>query len=106
MNNFTVSVDADGVATFLFDVPGRTMNTFTDSAVADIDAIVATIRDDVAIKGAILASGKANGFCAGADLGELGETAGGQAEGPAREAALPATSRMSRALRALETVGK
>ncbi|WP_461609973.1 3-hydroxyacyl-CoA dehydrogenase NAD-binding domain-containing protein, partial [Brevundimonas naejangsanensis] len=106
MNNFTVSVDADGVATFLFDVPGRTMNTFTDSAVADIDAIVAAIRDDASIKGAILASGKSNGFCAGADLGELGETAGGQAEGPAREAALPATSRMSRALRALETVGK
>ncbi|MEN5114908.1 3-hydroxyacyl-CoA dehydrogenase NAD-binding domain-containing protein [Brevundimonas diminuta] len=106
MNNFTVSVDADGVATFLFDVPGRTMNTFTDSAVADIDTIVATIRDDASIKGAILASGKANGFCAGADLGELGETAGGRAEGAAREAALPGTARMSRALRALETVGK
>src|SRR5690606_14313398 len=75
-------------------------------AVADIDAIVARIRDDAAIKGAILASGKSNGFCAGADLGELGETAGGQAEGAAREAALPGTSRMSRALRALETVGK
>jgi len=106
MNNFTVSVDADGIATFLFDVPGRTMNTFTDSAVADIDAIVARIRDDMFIRGAILASGKSNGFCAGADLGELGETAGGQADGPAREAALPATSRMTWALRALETVGK
>jgi len=106
MNNFTFSVDVDGIATFLFDVPGRTMNTFTDSAVADLDAIVAKIRDDATIKGAILASGKSNGFCAGADLGELGETAGGRAEGAAREAALPGTSRMSQALRALETVGK
>ncbi|SLJ99555.1 3-hydroxyacyl-CoA dehydrogenase NAD-binding domain-containing protein [Novosphingobium mathurense] len=106
MKNFTITVDADGIALVSFDVPGRTMNTFTDSAVADLDLLVERIRADGAIKGAVLASGKANAFCAGADLGELGETAGGQAKGATLAAALPVTSRMSRALRALETVGK
>ena len=105
MQNFTYSIDADGIATFLFDVPGRTMNTFTESAVADLDAIVAVIRED-GVKGAVLASGKANGFCAGADLGELGETAGATLRGERLAAALEGSSRMSWALRAIETVGK
>jgi len=106
MQNFTLDIDAAGIATFTFDVPGRTMNTFTESAVADLDAIVATIRDNDAIRGAVLASGKDNAFCAGADLGELGETAGAGLSGDQLPAALEGSSRMSRALRALETVGK
>ncbi|RIA37978.1 3-hydroxyacyl-CoA dehydrogenase [Hephaestia caeni] len=105
MQNFTYTVDKDGIATFLFDVPGRTMNTFTESAVADLDAIVAVIRED-RVTGAVLASGKDNGFCAGADLGELGETAGAGLTGDALAAALKGSSRMSWALRAIETVGK
>ncbi len=106
MENFKVEVNRAGIAVFLFDVPGRTMNTFTGRAIADLDVLVARIRDDAAIKGAVLASGKANGFCAGADIGEMGDTAGQPVSGAASEAALVASSRMSRALRALEIVGK
>jgi 3-hydroxyacyl-CoA dehydrogenase/enoyl-CoA hydratase/3-hydroxybutyryl-CoA epimerase len=106
MKAFTVSIDDDGIATFLFDVPGRSMNTFTLEAVADLDAIAARIRDDDAIRGAVLASGKASGFCAGADLGDLGATVGAGLSGQALADALPWSSRMSRALRAIETCGK
>ncbi len=106
MQNFKLDIDADGIATFSFDVPGRTMNTFTESAVADLDVIAAEIRDNDAIKGAVLASGKGNAFCAGADLGELGETAGAALSTDQLPAALQGSSRMSRALRAIETVGK
>src|SRR5690606_2713201 len=105
MQNFTYTVDADGIATFLFDVPGRTMNTFTESAVADLDAILAILREDRA-KGAVQASGKDHRFCGGADLGEVGESAGAGLEGDALGAALKGSSGMSWALRAIETVGK
>ncbi len=105
MKNFTHSIDQDGIATFVFDVPGRTMNTFTESAIADLDEIVELIRDEC-VKGAVLTSGKSNAFCAGADIGELAETAGKPLQGAAQEEALKNSSRMSRALRALETVGK
>lgn len=105
MKNFTHSIDQDGIVTFVFDVPGRTMNTFTESAVADLDELVEIIRDE-RVKGAVLTSGKSNGFCAGADIGELAENAGIRLTGEALEAALKKSSRMSWALRALETVGK
>ncbi|WP_375195372.1 3-hydroxyacyl-CoA dehydrogenase NAD-binding domain-containing protein [Sphingobium sp.] len=107
MQNFRISVDAGGIALVEFDVPGRTMNTFTDSAVADLDLLADRIAADEAIRGVVLASGKTNAFCAGADLGELGETAGAQESDPAILAeALRSSSRMSRALRRLETIGK
>ncbi len=106
MKAFTVDIDQDGIATFLFDVPGRSMNTFTLEAVADLDDIATRIRDDEAIKGAVLASGKASGFCAGADLGDLGATVGAGLTGKELADALPWSSRMSRALRAIETSGK
>ncbi len=107
MQNFRISVDADGIALIEFDVPGRTMNTFTDSAVDDLGLMADRISSDDTIRGVVLASGKANAFCAGADLGELGETAGAQESDPAAlAAALEKTSKMSWALRRLETIGK
>lgn len=106
LKTFTVDVDADGIATFRFDVPGRTMNTFTDEAVADLDRIVARIRDDAAIRGAILASGKNNGFCAGADLGDMESRLGLVLSDAEKPAELERSAAMSRSLRALETVGK
>jgi len=106
MHSFTFELDADGIGIFLLDVPGRTMNILTDAATADLESIVTQVRGDDAIKGVVLASGKANGFCAGTDLGELGANAGLRTSGDERAAALSTSARMSRALRALETCGK
>jgi 3-hydroxyacyl-CoA dehydrogenase / enoyl-CoA hydratase / 3-hydroxybutyryl-CoA epimerase len=74
MENFKTTLDADGVLHIEFNVPNKTMNTITQTVMAEMGALVEQIKTDDAIKGAVLFSGKDNGFCAGADLGEIGET--------------------------------
>lgn len=103
MENFKIDVDADGVALITFDVPGRSMNTLTSSVMAEIPQLVERIRTDDAIKGAVITSGKASGFCAGADLGDI---AGGMIGGASLQDAYDAGWKMNGALRALETCGK
>ncbi|HYD28512.1 3-hydroxyacyl-CoA dehydrogenase NAD-binding domain-containing protein [Brevundimonas sp.] len=103
MENFKIDVDADGIALVTFDVPGRSMNTLTSGVMAEIPQVVERIRTDDAIMGAVLTSGKASGFCAGADLGDM---AGGMLAGGSLQDAYDAGWRLNGALRALETCGK
>jgi len=103
MENFKIDVDADGIALITFDVPGRSMNTLTGSVMNEIPQWVERIKTDDAIKGAVLTSGKASGFCAGADLGDI---AGGMIDGASLQDAFDAGWKMNGALRALETCGK
>ena len=103
MENFKIDLDADGVALITFDVPGRSMNTLTSSVMAEIPQLVERIKTDDAIKGAVITSGKASGFCAGADLGDI---AGGMIGGASLQDAYDAGWKMNGALRALETCGK
>ncbi len=103
MENFKIDIDADGVALITFDVPGRSMNTLTSSVMAEIPQLVERIKTDDAIKGAVITSGKASGFCAGADLGDI---AGGMIGGASLQDAYDAGWKMNGALRALETCGK
>ncbi|MBX3477491.1 MAG: enoyl-CoA hydratase/isomerase family protein [Brevundimonas sp.] len=103
MENFKIDVDADGVATIVFDVPNRSMNTLTASVMQEIPQWVERVKTDDAIKGAVLTSGKASGFCAGADLGDM---ASGMLGGADLQAAYDAGWRLNGALRALETCGK
>ncbi|WP_169543268.1 3-hydroxyacyl-CoA dehydrogenase NAD-binding domain-containing protein [Sneathiella aquimaris] len=61
------SVDADGIATIEWDMPGRSMNVLNnDSIPAFADAIEKAIGDE-AVKGVVISSGKPD-FIAGADL--------------------------------------
>lgn len=103
MENFKIDVDADGIALITFDVPGRSMNTLTSGVMAEIPEWVERIKTDDAIKGAVLTSGKASGFCAGADLGDM---AGGMLAGGSLQDAYDAGWKLNGALRALETCGK
>ena len=103
MENFKIDVDADGIALITFDVPGRSMNTLTSQVMAEIPQWVERVKTDDAIKGAVLTSGKASGFCAGADLGDM---AGGMLAGGSLQDAYDAGWRLNGALRALETCGK
>ncbi|CAN7294533.1 3-hydroxyacyl-CoA dehydrogenase NAD-binding domain-containing protein [Brevundimonas sp. LjRoot202] len=103
MENFKIDVDADGIALITFDVPGRSMNTLTSGVMAEIPQWVERVKTDDAIKGAVLTSGKASGFCAGADLGDM---ASGMLGGADLQAAYDAGWRLNGALRALETCGK
>ncbi len=111
LDTFKFDIDADGIAHAVFDVPGRSMNTLTLKAIADIEAITAEVTDNEAIKGLVISSGKDSGFCAGADLGELGgdahtgDTAGmSEAEKLAEE--FKQGFRLNKMLRELETCGK
>ena len=105
MENFKIEVDGDGIALVTFDVPGRTMNTLTASVIKEIGDVVEAIKSDANIKGAVITSGKTTGFCAGADLGELGGAEGGIGGGDLK-AAFDAGFALNKAFRALETGGK
>ncbi|MBN8607291.1 MAG: enoyl-CoA hydratase/isomerase family protein [Caulobacterales bacterium] len=111
MENFKIDVDGDGIALVTFDVPGRSMNTITGSVMRDLAKIVETIKTDDKIKGVVFNSGKASGFCAGADLGELNERGAGEASAPKSEeeklkAQFDGSFTLNKTFRALETCGK
>jgi 3-hydroxyacyl-CoA dehydrogenase / enoyl-CoA hydratase / 3-hydroxybutyryl-CoA epimerase len=103
MENFKIDVDADGIALITFDVPERSMNTLTSGVMKEIPEWVERVKTDDAIKGVVLTSGKASGFCAGADLGDM---AGGMLAGGSLQEAYDAGWKLNGALRALETCGK
>jgi 3-hydroxyacyl-CoA dehydrogenase/enoyl-CoA hydratase/3-hydroxybutyryl-CoA epimerase len=110
LDTFTLEVDADGIALATFDVPGRSMNTLTAQAVKDLAAVTEEIATNAAIKGAVITSGKASGFCAGADLGEMGGgSIDGGGSGSAEDKLRSAFNRafaMNQVLRKLETCKK
>ena len=109
MESFKIEVDGDGVALVAFDVPGRSMNTITRQVMADLAELVERIRTDAAIKGVVLTSGKDSGFCAGADLEELGGPKGaaaGLSGDAAKKALFDAVYGLNQSLRTLETCGK
>ena len=109
MDNFTIHTGEDGIALVTFDVPGRSMNVITAAVQRDLGTLVESIRADAAIRGVILRSGKASGFCAGADLDEMeSEIARLRSASTQDElrAGVESAGEYSRRLRALETCGK
>ncbi len=65
MINYTI--DADGIATITWDMPGRTMNVLNEGSIgAYAETLQKALKDDK-VKGIIVTSGKAD-FIAGADL--------------------------------------
>ncbi|RWA82458.1 3-hydroxyacyl-CoA dehydrogenase NAD-binding domain-containing protein [Mesorhizobium sp.] len=65
--NFTLDIDADGIALVTWDMPGRSMNVFTEEAMRELNAIVDHVAGDPAIKGVVITSGK-DSFSGGADI--------------------------------------
>ena len=98
----SVSVGGDGVALWVLDVPGASLNPLSDSFVAELDALVSSLaqRDD--IRGVVLTSAK-KAFAAGwnlIDLLHVLESTPDLCELNKR------TEGFSRALRKLELCGK
>lgn len=112
LNQFSIDVDADGVALVTWDQPGAPMNVVNMEMMAEFAQVIDRIASDEAVKGAVIASGKEN-FSAGADLNML---QGARLEyeqradkGDAEEAGtffLNETRRLSQLYRRLETCGK
>ena len=65
--NFTVETDGDGIALVTWDMPGRSMNVFTEKVMDELEAIVEAVAADENVKGAIIRSGKRD-FSGGADI--------------------------------------
>jgi 3-hydroxyacyl-CoA dehydrogenase / enoyl-CoA hydratase / 3-hydroxybutyryl-CoA epimerase len=118
-------LDADGILLLTIDCPGLSMNVINADLSRDLRSAVDRIRSDDAVKGAVITSGKASGFVAGADLkgmnfaGEAnsdsansdsassGAGSGDAAAAPSRMAAIFAgVFTLNKLLRDLETCGK
>ena len=109
--NFKVETDSDGIALVTWDMPGRSMNVFTEEVMRELDAIVDQIKDDAAIKGAVITSGK-DSFSGGADLTMLQRMLGVFAKEKLKDAEKATrdlfdnAGYMSKLFRKLETCGK
>jgi 3-hydroxyacyl-CoA dehydrogenase/enoyl-CoA hydratase/3-hydroxybutyryl-CoA epimerase len=67
MSDFTLSTDADGVATIIWDVSGKSMNVMSQADFAELDALIGETLADPAVKGVVLTSAKKD-FAGGMDL--------------------------------------
>ena len=103
-------LDADGIAMLTIDLPNQSMNVINADLQRDMNALIEKIGSDDAIKGAVITSGKASGFMAGADLkgmnfGEADTAA--EASGKSKMAMLfDGVFALNKMLRDLETCGK
>jgi 3-hydroxyacyl-CoA dehydrogenase / enoyl-CoA hydratase / 3-hydroxybutyryl-CoA epimerase len=108
LKQFRIEPSENGVLHLIFDMPGRSMNVFSNAAIEELGLFADWLpHSDVA--GVVIRSGKSSAFCAGADLAEL-ETAYEMvmAAPPAErsQVAFDHFFRLSQGLRKLETAGK
>lgn len=99
-----ISVDADGIATLLFDRTDSNMNIMDMKFMDEIAAAIERLANDATIKGAIFTSGKPV-FAAGADLKEMEASLDRAEDLPVAER-LKLNASLSRLLRRMETCGK
>jgi len=72
MQHWSITREADGLATLTFDRADAGTNTLSAAALAGLSEAL-DVLDRAPPKGLIVRSGKANGFIAGADVDEFGE---------------------------------
>ncbi|TNM66191.1 3-hydroxyacyl-CoA dehydrogenase NAD-binding domain-containing protein [Aliirhizobium smilacinae] len=109
--NFTIETDADGMALVTWDMPGKSMNVFTQEVMDELETILKQTVEDAAIKGVVFTSGKSS-FSGGADLtmirGMFSMLADEREKDPAAAAQklFDVAGRMTWLFRAIETNGK
>ncbi|MBU6393111.1 MAG: enoyl-CoA hydratase/isomerase family protein [Sphingomonadales bacterium] len=108
LTQFRVELQENGLVHLVFDCPDRSMNVFSNKAIHELGEFAEWLhRADV--KGVLVRSGKATGFCAGADLTELGVAYDMIVAAPAADRFDIAFNHffpLSHAIRRLETAGK
>ncbi len=107
MQNFSLTIDADGIALLVWNMPGRSMNVIDQLVMDELETFVARAKDDTTISGVVIASGKPS-FSGGADLAMLGGLANVTEASPDAEKikARDAVGRLGEIYRQLETSGK
>lgn len=108
LTQFRAELHDNGLVHLVFDCPDRSMNVFSNKAIHELGEFAEWLhRADV--KGVLVRSGKATGFCAGADLSELGVAYDMIVAAPPANRFDLAFSHffpLSHAIRRLETAGK
>lgn len=72
LKNWQIQSRDDGILMLLFDREGQSVNTFAQEVLLELEAIVERLAMEPP-RGVILASAKASGFIAGADIKEFAE---------------------------------
>jgi 3-hydroxyacyl-CoA dehydrogenase/enoyl-CoA hydratase/3-hydroxybutyryl-CoA epimerase len=104
--SFRLDIDADGIALVTIDLPDQSMNVWNEALMTEFAAFVEKFCADDAIKGAVITSGKASGFLAGADLKMLGGGGLKAMQTASEKDRFEAVFALNRMLRKLETSGK
>lgn len=108
LKQFRIEVSQQHVLHLIFDMPGRSMNVFSNAAIEELGLFADWLKQsDVA--GVVIRSGKTSAFCAGADLAELEaayDMIMAAPPGDRDQLAFDHFFRLSRGLRKLETAGK
>jgi len=71
MNSWTLHVDSDWIAWLTFDLPGSSVNKFTEASMSELAERLDQLATDEAIKAVAIRSGKSDSFIVGADIDEL-----------------------------------
>ena len=103
MTDFTLEIDADGVAIITWDVPGKSMNVLSRAGYQELSDLIDRAIDDEAVKGVILTSGKRD-FAGGMDLNVLAVLREEAGDNPA-QALFDFTMNGHKVLRKMERAG-
>ena len=79
MTDFTMTTDADGVATITWDVTQKSMNVMSTEAFLALSGLIDQALADASVKGVILTSGKKD-FAGGMDLNVIAQMRAGGAQ--------------------------
>ncbi|MHA6265049.1 3-hydroxyacyl-CoA dehydrogenase NAD-binding domain-containing protein [Arenibacterium sp. CAU 1754] len=104
MTDFTMTKDAEGVATITWDCPGKTMNVMSIEGLSELDACIDDALADEAVKGIVITSGKEGSFAGGMDLNLLAKMKEDAGDDPAR-GLFEGTMQMHGLLRKIERAG-
>lgn len=107
LKHFRLLPLAPGFGHLLFDTPGQKVNLLSASALKDLERIADWLPQS-GLRGVVLSSAKAPGFCAGADLTEVAPLFDQMAERPDRRRAAVLQAQFptfTRTFRRLETAG-
>ncbi|WP_281825418.1 FAD-dependent oxidoreductase [Jannaschia rubra] len=82
MSDFTLTKDAEGIATITWDVKDKSMNVLSLEGWDDLDACVTDALEDEAVKGIVITSGK-DSFAGGMDLNVIAKMKASAGDDPA-----------------------
>ncbi len=84
MEEFSLSVDSDKIATILWDIKSKSMNVLTQKGAQEFYDLIDKAVDDKEIKGIIVTSGKKD-FAGGMDLSTLSNLRNTKVDNPSQE---------------------